>query len=328
MNPSDTSQESEYMPGTMKPPGGRLQAARIDRGLSIEDIANRMHLSTSIIQSIEDNDFDAITAPIFVKGYLRAFARIVLLNEDEMIAQYTDSFSDADPTINTTSTMAAEITADDARVKWTTFLVILVLIGLLAVWWWNKNQNRADVFSLDALQSDTQAQSGAGDDTMLEEIEAPTEAAAGATSEPVAVGSTDVGAEPPVPAEDGLLATESTPGAAGPEEVASLKIELEQIVKSESAEDSRLISRLAPAGSDRLVIIVNADTWADIKDSGGYQLAYDLLRAGQRVKITGQAPFAVFLGNGHGVELSFNDEEVDLSNRIRDDNTARLKLGP
>ena len=33
---------------------------------------------------IEDNKFEVITAPIFVKGYLRAYARIVSLNEDEV----------------------------------------------------------------------------------------------------------------------------------------------------------------------------------------------------------------------------------------------------
>jgi hypothetical protein len=54
---------------------------------------------------------------------------------------------------------------------------------------------------------------------------------------------------------------------------------------------------------------------------------YDLLRAGQEVKITGKAPFAVFLGNGHGIELTYNNELVDVTGRIRDDNTARLRIG-
>ena len=49
-------------------PGERLQAARIKKGLSLEDVANRMHLSPSILEALEDNNFDEITAPIFVKG--------------------------------------------------------------------------------------------------------------------------------------------------------------------------------------------------------------------------------------------------------------------
>ncbi len=135
-------------------PGDRLQAARIEAGLSIDDIANRMHLSYGILQAIEENNFDEITAPIFVKGYLRAYARIVSLDEEEMIQQYLDFYSDEDPPINSTSNTSTEISSGDARIKWTTYIVIFVLCGLLAAWWWNKNQNQNDVVSLDVEQSE------------------------------------------------------------------------------------------------------------------------------------------------------------------------------
>ena len=318
MNSSDTSHELDDRSGAIGP-GSQLQAARIDRGLSVEDVANRMHLSTRIIESIEENDFDVITAPIFVKGYLRAYARIVLLNEDEMIAQYTEAYSNSDPIINTTSTIATVITVDDARIKWTTYLVILVLIVLLGIWWWNKNQNMADVFSLDVLQTDSQLQSDIAEDTMQDEIEAISETIAGVTDEIIETQAIEVEIEVQVAPE----ASESEP-------VISEDVQQAQIADTEIVEDateSTVIYRLSPMGSDQLIIIVNADTWADIKDSGGNQLAYDLLRAGQELKMTGQAPFAVFLGNGHGVELIYNDESIDLTNSIRDDNTARLKIG-
>ena len=75
------------------------------------------------------------------------------------------------------------------------------------------------------------------------------------------------------------------------------------------------------------MIVVNADTWADIKDASDYQMVYDLLRADQTLELVGAAPFSVFLGNGHGVEIRFNDEDIDFSNSIRNDNTARLRIG-
>ena len=83
----------------------------------------------------------------------------------------------------------------------------------------------------------------------------------------------------------------------------------------------------ASTGLGRLEITINADTWADIKDANGERLAYDLLRADRQLSLTGQAPFTVFFGNGHGVEMTFNGEEVDLSSNTRDDNTARFKIG-
>ena len=149
MTPPDRAEESMTNSGTIGP-GDRLQAARIENGMSIEDIAMRMHLSVGILKSIEENNYDDITAPIFVKGYLRAYARIVSLSEDEMIEQYMNYYSDEDPPISPTSHLSPEISPDDARIKWTTFLVIAGLLGFLAFWWWNQYQVKTDVVSLAA----------------------------------------------------------------------------------------------------------------------------------------------------------------------------------
>jgi cytoskeletal protein RodZ len=88
-----------------------------------------------------------------------------------------------------------------------------------------------------------------------------------------------------------------------------------------------VISRTAPSGSDQVRIIVNADTWADIEDSTGHKLIYDLLRADESILLTGEAPFIAFFGNGHGVEVMLNNQEIDITSRIRDNNTARVKIG-
>ena len=86
-------------------------------------------------------------------------------------------------------------------------------------------------------------------------------------------------------------------------------------------------ARIAPSGSDKLQLIINADTWADVKDANNYQLVYDLLRADSSIELSGEAPFSIFLGNGHGIEIRFNGEEIGFANRVRDDNTARLRIG-
>lgn len=344
MTPSNTNPEHEVMPGGTGP-GTRLQAARIEQSLSVEDLANRMHLNASIIRAIEENDFEEITAPIFVKGYLRAYARIVKLNEDEVIKQYLDSYSNEDPPIITSNHMASEISSDDARVKWTTYLVILGLLVLLAVWWWKKDQNKSDLYSLDAQPAQSERMQDSAQAPLVEQ----------AVNGSVAFGFEQTFIEP-APAGQVVAPTEITAPVPKPEVVpvstlnagaevlapAAEEIELEvqaqqtQIPAEPSARQSYGVGetaegvstqRQAPMGSDSIDIIVHADTWADIKDSGGHRLVYDLLRASQTVKVTGMAPFAVFFGNGHGVELSFNREPIDISSFIRDDNTARLKIG-
>ena len=360
-------------------PGERLQAARIKKGLSVEDVANRMHLSTSILEAIEENNFDEITAPIFVKGYLRAYARIVALSEDEMIEQYLEMYSEEDPPISSTSNVVPELSSTDARIKWTTYFVIALLAVFLAAWWWNKQQNIDAPVSLD-VQSSTLAEKASEEVMIGSGIEAGSEAVdAEVVVVDAAAGAPDSSTEPsqsmaadPVPDSSTTLGTvaseievvegeadvepnevamaESDTSAAAPEPVVetleTLETQADSSVSSDAAQSVAATQpeptpvaepaqagtrqrpgRSAPTGSDKLRIVVHADTWADVKDSSNYQMVYDLLRADSTVELTGAAPFSVFLGNGHGVEVLFNGEEFGFSSRIRDDNTARLKIG-
>jgi len=327
-------------------PGERLQAARIQQGLSIDDVAGRMHLSVNILEAIEENNFEEITAPIFVKGYLRAYARIVALDEDDMIQQYVEYYSEEDPPISSTSNTIPELSAGDVRIKWTTYLVILVLAALLAAWWWNKGQNEEATISLDSQSTGAESVAPVEAEVVASEIEAasesveqtaePTEAAmepavpeASAQVEPDVVTTVESGF---VEVEPGDAKSVETVVLQQPEPETTLSSDADPTATDADMPEAQPGSRglpnlVAPAGSDKLRIMVNADTWADIKDSSGYQLVYDLLRAEETVEMTGAAPFSVFLGNGHGVEIMVNDEEVDFSSRIRDDNTARLRLG-
>ncbi|MEM7562374.1 MAG: RodZ family helix-turn-helix domain-containing protein [Pseudomonadota bacterium] len=315
-------------------PGERLQAARIEQGLSVKDVANRMHLSTAILESIEENNFDEITAPIFVKGYLRAYARIVSLNEDEMIQQYVDFYSNEDPPITSTSNMAPELTVTDARMKWMTYLVVIGIVALVVVWWWNKEANQT--------AASNSAQQELAEEVINAEVSVVVNEPEVIDEDPVEIAEspepTEVSEQPEIGSESETAANDGVEN----DGVEDTQIEaLDVVTQSDSATGVAVTSqsepvesgdrfvgtRAAPSGSDELLLIVHADTWADIKDSGDYQLVYDLLRAGQSVNLTGDAPFAVFFGNGHGVEVSVNGVEVSLASNIRDDNTARLSVG-
>jgi cytoskeleton protein RodZ len=314
-----------------------------------------MHLSNDIVEAIEENNFNDITAPIFVKGYLRAYARIVSLDEDEMIQQYAEFYSDEDPPISSTSNLASEILTSDKRVKLITYLVIVGLAVLFAIWWWNKYQTQTDLVSLDAQQSSEIQTMEIAEEPATGtaiEIQASIEALATTTELQTPLPETN---EEPVDS-NALMQVEPGPESepeampaqpdAEPDKVATIgadelrelinseqpqqEKEVEQLQESEAPAPTVLsdaITRVSPAGSDQLKIVVNADSWVEISDANGHRLLYTLIRANQKFNLTGKAPFTVFFGNGYGVEVTFNGEEVDLISRARDDNTVRLIIG-
>ncbi|MCP3690487.1 MAG: hypothetical protein GY784_18955, partial [Gammaproteobacteria bacterium] len=238
-------------------PGDRLQAARIELSLSVDDIANRMHLSAAILESIEENDFEDIT-PIFVKGYLRSYARLVSLDEEEVIRQYAEFYSGEDPPISSISNTSTEISSDDVRIKWATVTVIAVLGGLLAAWWWNQNQsqNQNDALSLAVEQSDAvQVAEPVNDSSpMIEpEITASSEAAN------VVPEVSNEELEETVKAREVEQQVEVE--KVEPESSDVIQAESEAMVREEAPAEA---SQTTVAGPDKLEVIVHADTWTDI----------------------------------------------------------------
>ena len=354
MDAGDEPAKDAQRPGGIGP-GERLQAARIRMGLSLADVAKRMHLSASIVEAIEDNHFEEITAPIFVKGYLRAYARIVSLDEDDMIDQYIDYYSGEDPPISSISNVESELSVADARVKWTTYIVVLILGGSLAAWLWNQEQNTEAPISLDTQSSSIEEPAKSDADVVSSEIEAVSEEliAAGETVETTTQAASVNAAEVEPAASTATQPPSIEAGEVAESEVVEVEVVEVEVVESEAvageaveagvveaevveAETGSLETaqatpneptRIAPVGLDKVRLVVHADTWADITDANSYQLVYDLLRADEVVELMGQAPFSIFLGNGHGVEIMFNGEEIDVAPRVREDNTARLKIG-
>ncbi len=72
----------------METPGMMLKREREARGLTIKYFAAETKISESSLIAIENNDFDAFPAEVFVRGFLRNYARALSLSSDEVIAAY------------------------------------------------------------------------------------------------------------------------------------------------------------------------------------------------------------------------------------------------
>ena len=78
--------EEQSQPASEASVGQQLRRAREKLGLSVSDIADQQHLRPSVIQSIEEGDYSKVDTELFLKGYVRTYARQVQLNADALIA--------------------------------------------------------------------------------------------------------------------------------------------------------------------------------------------------------------------------------------------------
>lgn len=79
--------------------GERLRSARKARALTLEQAAFTLRLEASVVRALEDERFEALGAAVFVRGHLKAYAKLLGLSEEVVLAAYraADPGADAPP---------------------------------------------------------------------------------------------------------------------------------------------------------------------------------------------------------------------------------------
>ena len=87
------------------------------------------------------------------------------------------------------------------------------------------------------------------------------------------------------------------------------------------------VIEISAAGSDVLRIAFTGESWVEVNDESQNRIYRDIRGAGDTLEITGNAPFYILLGDAPFTTLTFNGTEIDVSDDIRIDNSARVTVG-
>jgi len=68
-----------------------LRATRESQGISIDEVAQKLHLSREVVFSLEEGDYEHLGAPVFVRGHLRNYARLLGLPEEALSVTLDES---------------------------------------------------------------------------------------------------------------------------------------------------------------------------------------------------------------------------------------------
>ena len=78
-------------------PGAMLANARSEKGLSQEEIAELLKLKKNIVDALERDDYQDLPSPVFAKGYLRSYARIVGIKEESVVSDLHEDHANRIP---------------------------------------------------------------------------------------------------------------------------------------------------------------------------------------------------------------------------------------
>jgi len=171
--------------------GEAFRTAREARGLTLSDAAEHIHIRSVYLAAIEAEDWPAIGAPVYARGFIRAYARFLGLDPEEAIARFAERVPSESP--SQVAAAMATMAATQPERQGPSFgavagiLVALVLVAFVG-------------YEYYAYKSGTDSGAGALATAAPPIAVAPSPSAA-ATSVPIAAASAPGGAASPAGAD-------------------------------------------------------------------------------------------------------------------------------
>ena len=111
--------------------GKLLSSERQAKDLSIKDVARELRIDSSIIKKLENNEFQLIEAPVFVKGYLRQYAGLLGLKIDMVIDSYEKNHPDQSykPIVNEAEEQIRKYVLTPKLIFIATSVLVIILMG-------------------------------------------------------------------------------------------------------------------------------------------------------------------------------------------------------
>ena len=311
--------------------GAMLRQARERRGETLSDVAHALKLSPYQVEALEQERFDVLPGPAFVRGFLRNFARHVHLDLDARIAALDLGAAAPGARLSTVTNASGEIPVGGERARKGVKPAMVVVFGMalvLGAGWY-----------FDWFKVDEQPQAVAPRTVLEPTVSAPLAEAPrlGATDAPPLMSippASDVGTSSlDAPAEES--ATEAQREGAEPEAEAST-VEAGEDEPTEPAVDVASADSPAPpataeaaeleAGAGRLSFALRGESWIQVRDRDGTALYTGTGAPGSSRVVQGQPPFAIVVGNAAMVSLEFNGQPVDLAPHTSPGGVARMTV--
>ena len=113
--------------------GSYLKAERELRGVTLEELHTKTRIPMHYLQALEKNLFDELPEEVFIRGYIRSFAKVIGANEDEVLSAYIDITKTA-PSIDTNNQNISNQNESTFDPKFIFILTFTILFLLGTVW--------------------------------------------------------------------------------------------------------------------------------------------------------------------------------------------------
>ncbi len=133
--------ESSSLIDTPNLPGVILAEARQAKNLTKEHIAGKLHLRVAIIDQLEADDYQNMPEPVFIKGYLRAYAKLLGIDPEPLLLNFKASFKEEQKFEKALWQSKRESHMAEHAIKWIAVVFALGVIIAVSIWWHTNKDN-------------------------------------------------------------------------------------------------------------------------------------------------------------------------------------------
>jgi len=283
--------------------GSYLRGQRERRGLSLEEMARATRVATRYLEGLEAEDFRSLPAPVFTKGFIRAYCQVLGIDAEEALVRYHQQTGEAPAASSRGPQPERELPAQSRNRG--TVLVSFVLLVILG----------------GALFAVTLALQSGREDRRARQSQAETQPSAAARSGPATSATPAVppavqgttSATPPPAAPAAVVASPAAPPpkeAAAPAETRPAPAERAPETAAAPPSAVASVSAIAAAVGTvpspyRLVARALEPTWVRVRMEDGRAIEETIPAGGVREWVS-SAPFVLTVGNAGGITLELN----------------------
>lgn len=305
-------------------PGERLRQARESRGFTQQNVAERLCLKLSTVRDIEEDKNPTGLASTFLRGYIRSYARLVNIPEDELLPAVAKQQPVHTSKVKATKSAPFRKRNKKKRDGWLmmiTWLILFIVVGLTGAWWWQERQiasNELSTVNEPAQGVDRADQTDPISDESMDSEQPQNEQVA---SEDNIISGNNSASEATVAPAIASAVTIQPQQTTLP--IPKQPTQPAPVPEAPNSTESDTTS----ADPNAVIMNFNAECWLEVTDSTGKKLFSGLQQSGGKLSLAGTAPYKLKIGAPAAVDIQYNGQAVDLSKFIRSNQVARLTLG-
>lgn len=125
--------------------GLQLSNVRQEKGYTLDYVASKLHLRKRVIELIENDEFHLLPeSPVFVKGYLRAYSKLLGVSPDPLLLVYDQLYVPEKKTQRALWQNKRRPHKAVYLIRWFTFLFAVGVMVAISIWWQKNRESQAE----------------------------------------------------------------------------------------------------------------------------------------------------------------------------------------